>query len=406
MRADTMSKALSMIERCAAIDWRQPVHDPVRVAAAYQRWMAIFGLERRVRWVADPADIEAWQMQGAGVAQVWAMMAASNPAGSSTIGLLLNSSLGPAIARRRAPPLAAADIAAAWAFAITSHMMVAEAAWNTWGAAWIEVTARQPAIFIATALLCPGVPWAPPPMIACAARDALSACADEAVWPALADVLARPERLTDVHAWIRANPPTPEEIVDALIAVSEPMVEACEAGAFAHTLLDQEIVVLASPSLWTDGRRLHRAEGPALAWPRTRLYAWKGVLVPEELMIAPQIMTPDMIRAVPDQVLQHTLIDMYAHTHGHRRCVQDVGGIMMHEDHTGRLWLLNPGRPRLPPQPGDLKIVEVTNGTPEPDGSRKTYWLTVPPEMQTAQQAVAWTYGLAPQDYEGLVVRT
>jgi hypothetical protein len=84
--------------------------------------------------------------------------------------------------------------------------------------------------------------------------------------------------------------------------------------------------------------------------------------------------------------------------------MQDMGGIVLHEDPTGRLWSLNPAR--LLPQPGDLKMVEVVNGTPEPDGSRKTYWLNVPPDVETARQAVAWTYGLTPNDYDGLVVRT
>jgi hypothetical protein len=39
-----------------------------------------------------------------------------------------------------------------------------------------------------------------------------------------------------------------------------------------------------------------------------------------------------------------------------------------------------------------ILMVEVLNSTPEPDGSRKTYFLRVPPHMQTARQAVAWTF--------------
>jgi hypothetical protein len=58
------------------------------------------------------------------------------------------------------------------------------------------------------------------------------------------------------------------------------------------------------------------------------------------------------------------------------------------------------------PQPGDLRIVEVMNGTPEVDGSRKTYWLRVPPWVRTAGEAVAWTYGMTADEYRGLSVRT
>ena len=56
--------------------------------------------------------------------------------------------------------------------------------------------------------------------------------------------------------------------------------------------------------------------------------------------------------------------------------------------------------------PEPVVMVEVLNSTPEPDGSFKDYWLRVPPTMETARQAVAWTFGLADaSDYE-LAVQT
>jgi hypothetical protein len=39
-------------------------------------------------------------------------------------------------------------------------------------------------------------------------------------------------------------------------------------------------------------------------------------------------------------------------------------------------------------------MVEVLNSTPEPDGTRRTYFLRVPPEIETAREAVAWTFGM------------
>ena len=50
-------------------------------------------------------------------------------------------------------------------------------------------------------------------------------------------------------------------------------------------------------------------------------------------------------------------------------------------------------------------FVKVINGTPEPDGSYAEYFLEVPPDMETAKEAVAWTYGLHPDDYN-LIIRT
>lgn len=47
----------------------------------------------------------------------------------------------------------------------------------------------------------------------------------------------------------------------------------------------------------------------------------------------------------------------------------------------------------------DTVFVEVINGTVEADGKRKHYYLRVPPNMKTARQAVAWTYGLEEHEY-------
>ena len=159
------------------------------------------------------------------------------------------------------------------------------------------------------------------------------------------------------------------------------------------------------PAICTEGGRLHRADGPAIAWPRTRAGAWKGFLLPDGFVVAPETITPDAIHAVTGR-LQHVLIDIYAHSRGHRRCMEEMGGFVVHEDGTGRLWSANPARRFSPPQPGDIKMVEVRNSTPEPDGSHKVYWLSVPPETRTAKEGVAWTFGMTAEQYDGLVVRT
>jgi len=50
-----------------------------------------------------------------------------------------------------------------------------------------------------------------------------------------------------------------------------------------------------------------------------------------------------------------------------------------------------------------MKVVKVVNSTPEPDGSYKDYWLRVPGEIETAAAAVAWTFGLKPEEYQPVV---
>ena len=50
--------------------------------------------------------------------------------------------------------------------------------------------------------------------------------------------------------------------------------------------------------------------------------------------------------------------------------------------------------------------VEVVNGTPEPDGTYKHYYLQVPPTVRTPREAVAWTYGLSEHEYAAVRRRT
>ena len=51
------------------------------------------------------------------------------------------------------------------------------------------------------------------------------------------------------------------------------------------------------------------------------------------------------------------------------------------------------------------ELDQVVNGTPEPDGTYKHYFLQVPPTMRTPREAVAWTYGLSERHYR-LAMRT
>jgi hypothetical protein len=46
-----------------------------------------------------------------------------------------------------------------------------------------------------------------------------------------------------------------------------------------------------------------------------------------------------------------------------------------------------------------LAILSVKNSTAEADGTFKTYYLRVPPTIQTAREAVAWTFSIEPNLY-------
>lgn len=62
-----------------------------------------------------------------------------------------------------------------------------------------------------------------------------------------------------------------------------------------------------------------------------------------------------------------------------------------------RLWRVDTARNE------PMCMLELVNSTPEPDGSAKSYMLYVPPDVETAHQAVAWTFGMAEHEYAPVV---
>ncbi len=103
---------------------------------------------------------------------------------------------------------------------------------------------------------------------------------------------------------------------------------------------------------------------------------------------------PVRIAKEPDRALARGLIEEI----GFERICQEAGRVAASDlDMAGeprRLWRVTR---RADP---DLVVVEVANSTPEPDGSRRRYWLRVPPTVRTCRDAVAWTFGIAGRQYE------
>ena len=77
------------------------------------------------------------------------------------------------------------------------------------------------------------------------------------------------------------------------------------------------------------------------------------------------------------------------------RFVMMGGASRVAEDETGVLWRKLWGCRGV--TIGSWTVVEVVNGTPEADGSRRRYALRVPSRVRTPREAVAWTYGLSPE---------
>ena len=140
-----------------------------------------------------------------------------------------------------------------------------------------------------------------------------------------------------------------------------------------------------------DGQnRLHHDNGPAVRYSDGfSVFAIHGIRVPRKLVMAPERLTVPEIEAEINVELRRLMITRY----GTERFLMDAGAMEIHRDDFGILY-----RKEFP-EDQSLVMVKVVNSTPEPDGSFKDYFLRVPPSMERARQAVAWTFGKAEDEY-------
>lgn len=137
--------------------------------------------------------------------------------------------------------------------------------------------------------------------------------------------------------------------------------------------------------------RLHSGRGTAIAYrDGWSMCSWHGTLVPRRFVRVLKERNADMIITESNVELKRMMIDAY----GHERFLYDSRARIVHEDRFGILYR----REMMHDEP--LCMVGVINSTPEPDGTHKRYYLRVPPQLQTARAAVAWTFGLEPNEYD------
>jgi hypothetical protein len=96
------------------------------------------------------------------------------------------------------------------------------------------------------------------------------------------------------------------------------------------------------------------------------------------------------IESEPNIEVRRLMIDLY----GVGRYLAETKARLVHTDECGELYK------RLQLDDEDLVVVKVINSTAEPDGTFKEYFLRVPPQMKTAREAVAWSFGLSEAEYK------
>jgi hypothetical protein len=164
-------------------------------------------------------------------------------------------------------------------------------------------------------------------------------------------------------------------------------------GAFMYVFMQEVVFACRRPvAIRLDERqRLHCYDKPAVEFPDGySICSWHGVLVSRQLVDNPNLLTVQCIQTTTNAELRRVLIDRY----GPAKYLVAAEATVVDHSERGILY-----RVQMPSDEA-LVMVQVTNSTPEPDGTYKKYFLRVPPNLSSAQEAVAWTFGMDANTYQ------
>lgn len=153
---------------------------------------------------------------------------------------------------------------------------------------------------------------------------------------------------------------------------------------------DEACIVAGSPSVIARDPqgRLHSPSGPAILFDDGfAIYAINGVVVPKQVVMAPEKLTLKAITQESNAEVRRVMIERY----GPAKFLKQSKAKKRNEDAYGVLWDL--------PHDPTISICEVINSTAERDGIHKTYYLTVPRRMRCAHEAVANSFGRTMETY-------
>jgi hypothetical protein len=171
-----------------------------------------------------------------------------------------------------------------------------------------------------------------------------------------------------------------------------PLVDAWAAGLLffwiveSRTWSKRSCIAVPRPTLHLEAGRLNRSDGPAVEWKSgTSYWFWEGLHVPKRVAARQSERARLQVLArTRNMELRRLLLNRI----GYERFLDIAGSELIAQDDFGKLW-----RCDLQIDHEPLRVVEVVNSTPDPDGSHRRYTLRVPPNVRTAREAVAWTFG-------------
>ena len=140
--------------------------------------------------------------------------------------------------------------------------------------------------------------------------------------------------------------------------------------------------------------RLHNRKGSSVVYPDGwKIYAVHGIRVPEWIIESSEKINVKIIDREHNVELRRILIEQY----GQEKYLQNSKAEIVSKDSCGILY-----RKEIK-NDEPIVMVKVINSTLESDGKVKEYFLRVPKDMQSAKEAVAWTFNMKPEDYLPMV---
>ena len=147
-------------------------------------------------------------------------------------------------------------------------------------------------------------------------------------------------------------------------------------------------IVVRRPNILSldDEGRLHSATGPAIEYhDGWSIYAWHGVEVPEQVVLAPERLSREDWSRARNVTVRRLIQERMG-----QRFVWELEGTYIDGGPHGVLYEVE--------LPGDPE--RVARYVQVPDASTPhQYYLRVPPTIQTAAEAVAWSFGLSVEEY-------
>jgi hypothetical protein len=177
--------------------------------------------------------------------------------------------------------------------------------------------------------------------------------------------------------------------LDSYVGIWLPFVDAFEAGLWLFWVRKEEVIAVPSPALHIVDGRLHRADGPAVAWPNGKRYwFWRGVQVPQAWVEQPESVHPSLALAERNSELRRCLYEIL----GYERILKEIGAETAQRDDFGELLVSNAlGDDGRKP----AKFVRV-----KCPSTGRVYVNRVDPRVTSAREAVASRWRLKPEQYE------